>query len=350
MKKQLLAAGFVVVSLVLPQKALAANFSQLYVFGDSLSDTGNVFNETGGTFPPTNSYFNGRLSNGPLWVEYFGNQLGLQPTLVTNLNSTIPTQGINFAFGGSASGLGNAVVPTAQAPGVLGQVFLFAQSLLANNQTADPNALYVVWGGANDFLFLNPQDSSTPVNNINLALNTLVSVGVRNLLVFNLPDLGKLPGATVDNRNPTTLTQSTNNFNFGLQAVVTALSQNPNLNIIPVDVNSLFNRAIASPATFGLNNVTQACLSRLDICQNNQNQFLFWDNFHPTTRAHQFIADTALAAIQAQEVPESSTTLGLLALGVVGGVGLCKRQQKKLAVTPVNQVLGAQSSRIKVES
>ncbi|MBU7582637.1 MAG: SGNH/GDSL hydrolase family protein [Nostoc sp. TH1S01] len=348
MKKQLLAAGFVFLSLVLPQKALAANFSQLYVFGDSLSDTGNVFNATGGTFPPTSSYAPGRLSNGLLWVEYFGNQLGLQPTLVTNL-STIPTQGINFAFGGSASGLGNAVVPTADVPGVLGQVNQFAQSLSANNQTADPNALYVVWGGANDFLFLNPQDSSTPVNNITQALNTLVDAGARNLLVFNLPDLGKLPGAT-DNRDPDTLTQSTNDFNSGLQTTVAALSQNPTLNIIPVDVNSLFNRAIASPAEFGLNNVTEACLSRLDICQNDQNQFLFWDNFHPTTTGHRFIADTALAAIQTQEVPEPSDALGLLALGVAGGVAIRKRQQKKLAVTLTNPVLDAQSSRIKVES
>ncbi|MBD2456969.1 SGNH/GDSL hydrolase family protein [Nostoc sp. FACHB-87] len=350
MKKRLLAAGFVVVSLVLPQKALAANFSQLYVFGDSLSDTGNVFNATGGTFPASPPYFNGRFSNGPLWLEYFGNQLGLNPALITDLNNGNPSQGINFAFGGSSSGLGNAVVRDAPLPGVLGQVGVFAQSLLANNQTADPNALYVVWGGANDFLFPNPDDSSIPVNNITQALSTLVSVGARNLLVFNLPDLGKLPGATVDNRVPASLTQSSNNFNFGLQATVAAFSQNPNLNVIPVDVNSLFNRAIASPAQFGFNNVTDSCLSRFDICRNDQTKFLFWDDFHPTTTAHQFIADTALAAIQAQEVPESSTTLGLLALGVVGGVGIRKRQQKKLAVTPANPVLDAQLSRIKVES
>ncbi|MBE9208813.1 SGNH/GDSL hydrolase family protein [Nostoc sp. LEGE 06077] len=349
MKKRLVAAGFVFLSFMLPQKASAANFSQLYVFGDSLSDTGNVFNATGGVFPPTTSYFNGRLSNGPLWVEYFGNQLGLQPTLATTLNTTIPTQGINFAFGGAASGVGNAVVRDAPLPGVLEQVGLFAQPLLANNQTADPNALYVVWGGANDFLFPNPEDLTTPVNNIGLALTTLASVGARNILVFNLPDLGKLPGSTVDNRDPVTLTQSTNNFNFGLQTTVAALNQNLNLNIIPVDVNSLFNRAIASPSEFGLNNVTKACLLTVN-CLNNQNQFLFWDNFHPTTTAHRFIAETALAAIRSQQVPEPSDALGLLALGALGVAGMLKRQQQKSAFNPTNQVLDAQSSRIKVES
>ncbi|AFY44612.1 SGNH/GDSL hydrolase family protein [Nostoc sp. PCC 7107] len=348
MKKRLVAAGFVFLSFMLPHKASAANFSQLYVFGDSLSDTGNVFNATGGLFPANPPYPNRSLSNGPLWIDYFGNQLGLQPTLATDLNTTIPTQGINFAFGGAASGMGNAVVRDALLPGVLEQVGLFAQPLLVNNQTADPNALYVVWGGANDFLFPNPQDLTTPVNNIGLALTTLASVGARNILVFNLPDLGKLPGAT-DNRDPATLTQSTNNFNFGLQTTVAALNQNLNLNIIPVDVNSLFNRAIASPSEFGLTNVTESCLSTVD-CLNNQNQFLFWDNFHPTTTAHRFIAETALAAIQTQQVPESSTTFGLLALGAVGAAGILKRQHQKSAFNPKNRVLAAQSSRIKVES
>ncbi len=37
-------------------------FSALHVFGDSLSDTGN--------HPaPAGSYYDGRYSNGPLWVE-----------------------------------------------------------------------------------------------------------------------------------------------------------------------------------------------------------------------------------------------------------------------------------------
>jgi phospholipase/lecithinase/hemolysin len=351
MKKQLLVAGFVFFSFMSPLKASAANFSQLYVFSDSLSDTGNVFNATGGTFPPSPPYFNGRFSNGPLWVEYFGNQLGLQPTLVTNLNpTTIPTQGINFAFGGAASGLGNAVVPDPLLPGVLGQVNLFAQSLLANNQTADPNALYVVWGGANDFLFLNPEDSTTPVNNITQALSNLVAAGAKNILTFNLPDLGKLPAARIDNRDPDTLTESTNEFNFGLETTVSALNQNPNLNVIPVDVNSLFNRAIASPSEFGFNNITDSCLSRFDICQNDQSKFLFWDDFHPTTATHRFIADTALAAIRAEQVPEPSVSLGLLALGAVGAAGVLKRQQKKLAMTTSDPVFNLQSSRAKVEN
>jgi len=49
MKKQAIAAGFVLFYFMLPTKASAASFDQLYVFGDSLSDTGNIYNATANT-------------------------------------------------------------------------------------------------------------------------------------------------------------------------------------------------------------------------------------------------------------------------------------------------------------
>jgi len=353
MKKQLIAAGFVLFSFMLPQKASAGNFSQLYVFGDSVSDSGNVFNATGGMIPASPPNFNGRYSNGPNWVDYLGNELGLQPTLVTNLNTTIPTQGINFAFGGSGSGLGNVVAPDAPLPGILGQVNLFTQSLMANNQTADPNALYAVWTGGNDLLFTDPTDSTTPVNNINQALNTLVAVGVRNLLVLNLPDLAQVPRVRTGNIDPAIYTQSTIEYNAGLEATINVLSQNPNLNVIPVDAKGLFNRFVTTPSEFGFANATDFCLdisTNNIICQGDSNTFVFWDELHPSTTTHRLIADTALVAIRGQQVPEPSASLGLLTLGAVVAFARLKRQQKKLGFTPTNQVLDAQSSRIKVES
>ncbi|BDI19282.1 esterase [Nostoc cf. commune SO-36] len=328
MKKQAIATGFVLFSFMLPTKVSAASFDRLYVFGDSLSDMGNIYNATGKTYPVSPPNFEGRFSDGSLWVDYVGNQLGLKPTLLTDIDFTtipptpIPTQGINFAFGGSSSGLGNAVVSNPNLPGVLKQVLGFAATVQANNQTADPDALYTLWGGANDFFFLNSEDSSTPISNISLALNTLVGVGAKNILVFNLPDLGQLPAAKINNRNPTTLSKSTNEFNLGLAETVSALSQNQNLNIISIDTYSLFNQA----STLGFTNVTESCLSRPDICNPGNNKFLIWDGFHPTTSGHKVIADTVLAAIEAKSVPEPSINLGILALGAFGAIGMLKRQ------------------------
>ncbi|WP_375505431.1 SGNH/GDSL hydrolase family protein [uncultured Nostoc sp.] len=347
MKKQAVAAGFVLFSFMLPTKASAVSFDQLYVFGDSLSDTGNIYNATGKTYPSSRRYFDGRFSNGPIWVDYLGDQLGLKPTLFTTIPPTpFPTQGINFAFGGASSGLDNAILDNRGLPGVLKQVLGFAETLQTNNQTADPNALYTLWGGANDFLFLNPEDSTTPINNISLALNTLVGVGAKNILVFNLPDLGQIPAAKNGNRNPTTLSKSTSDFNLGLAETVSALSQNPNLNIISVDTYSLLNQASA----LGFTNVTESCLDREDICDPANNKFLIWDDYHPTTAGHKVIADTALAAIQAKSVPEPAINLGILAVGAFGTVGMLKRQQKRSALITAGRVINAQWSHTTVEN
>ncbi|MEH2072162.1 MAG: SGNH/GDSL hydrolase family protein [Nostoc sp.] len=339
MKKQAVAAGFVLFSFMLPSKASAASFDGLYVFGDSLSDTGNVYNLTAQGYPQSPPYFQGRFSDGPNWVDYFGDRLGLKPTLFTTIPSTPPTQGINFAIGGASSGLDNAVLPDSGLPGVLKQVLGFAQTLKANNQTADPNALYTLWGGANDFLFTNPTDSTTPISNISLALNTLVGAGAKNILVFNLPDLGDLPAAKIDGRNPTVLSKSSSEFNLGLANTVSVLNQNPNLNITSIDIHSLFNQASA----LGFTNVTESCLSRPDICQPGNNKFLIWDGFHPTTAAHKVIADTALAAIEAKSVPEPTTPWGtLLAIGAFSAVGVVKRQQKRSVLVSTGRVVDAQ--------
>ena len=346
MKKQAVAAGFVLFSFMLPTKASAASFDQLYVFGDSLSDTGNIYNLTGKGYPPNPPYFDGRFSDGPNWVDYLGDQLGLKPTLFTTIPSTPPTQGINFAIGGASSGLDNAVLPDSGLPGVLKQVLNFAGTLKANNQTANPDALYTLWGGANDFLFPNPKDSTTPISNISVALNTLVGAGAKNILVFNLPDLGDLPAAKTKGRNPTALSKSSSEFDLGLAETVSALNQNPNLNIFSVDIYSLFNQASA----LGFTNVTESCLSRPDICNPGNNKFLFWDDVHPTTAVHKVIADTALAAIDAKSVPEPSINLGILALGAFGAVGVLKRQQKRSALVPAGRVFDAQLSHTTVEN
>ena len=346
MKKQAVAAGFVLFSFMLPTKASTASFDQLYVFGDSLSDTGNIYNLTGKGYPPNPPYFDGRFSDGPNWVDYLGDQLGLKPTLFTTIPSTPPTQGINFAIGGASSGLDNAVLPDSGLPGVLKQVLNFAGTLKANNQTANPDALYTLWGGANDFLFPNPKDSTTPISNISVALNTLVGAGAKNILVFNLPDLGDLPAAKTKGRNPTALSKSSSEFDLGLAETVSALNQNPNLNIFSVDIYSLFNQASA----LGFTNVTESCLSRPDICDPGNNKFLFWDDVHPTTAVHKVIADTALAAIDAKSVPEPSINLGILALGAFGAVGVLKRQQKRSALVPAGRVFDAQLSHTTVEN
>lgn len=343
MKKQLVTAGLVLFSLTVPLKALAADFSQFFVFGDSLSDTGNLFKVTQalptGSIPPDPPYFQGRFSNNKVWVDYLGEQIGLTPTLFANSSTTTPTQGINFAFGSSNSGTDNAFFPGI--PGVLAQVGSFTQPFLANNQKVDPNGLYAVWGGGNDYLFApNPEVTQT-VKNVSDSVSLLAQAGAKNILVFNLPDLGKTPIA-LRTGNTSILTTLTNAHNAGLAIAENQLSNNiPGVNIIPVDTNSLFSKVIANPGEFGFKFVNSSCviynIQTNQVLKNcdNPNDYLFFDEVHPTTNVHKLVAETALAAIKAKSVPESSATLGLLGLSALGAAAMLKRRQKQLALIPV---------------
>jgi thermolabile hemolysin len=76
MKRYLIIGGLIIAaSLAAPVRAIAATFSQLVVYGDSLSDLGRAATATGGAFPPYGAATNGRFSNGPIWVEYLAAQL-----------------------------------------------------------------------------------------------------------------------------------------------------------------------------------------------------------------------------------------------------------------------------------
>lgn len=251
--------------------------NELYVFGDSLSDVGTVFRTTGGMYPPQPIYFQGRYSNGRVWVEYLALRLHLDSS-----------QTNNFAYGGATTSSDrNSLVP-----GLLTQV----QSFTRTHQQINPNALYVLWAGANDYL-QGEGDTTIPVENVTRAIASLAGVGVKKILVANLPDLGQLP-ATLKSANSASLSALTQAHNQGLRRALKLLSQQySDLQIVTVDVNRLYREAIINPVAFGFTNVICACLSGERACGNPE-QFLFWDGIHPTTAAHRILGEAAFCAIQ----------------------------------------------------
>ena len=98
-----LSAGVFAAAGLFGASAQAGPYSDLIIFGDSLSDTGNVFIVTGGALPSQSAgpYAGGRFSNGPLWVETLANGLGL-PTSA----SPFLVGGNNYAFAGAKTGVG----------------------------------------------------------------------------------------------------------------------------------------------------------------------------------------------------------------------------------------------------
>lgn len=264
-----------------------APIAELVVFGDSLSDVGNVFQATGGLHPPS-PYFQGRYSNGRVWVEYLSDRLELSSTDMTN-----------FAYGGATA----ADTPNALVPSLHSQVQSFLSSHSQVSTQINTQALYVIWIGANDYLQGSAR-TDAPANVVIESIDTLVRAGATRILVANLPNLGQLP-ATQNSTQADTLNSLSKAYNRRLQRSLNQLNQplsqenqhTAKLKLAVLDVNALYRHAITNPAKYGLTNVTQACLTGSQRCDQPE-QFLFWDGIHPTTAAHQVLGEAAFAAIQ----------------------------------------------------
>lgn len=325
-------------ALSLPLVALAGPFTSMFVFGDSLVDTGNLALVSGGGLPPqpVGSGFNGpyyqntHLSNGPLWIEGVADGLGLANTAAPALLG-----GNNYAFAGATTG-------TSQNPfGVLAQVAgLWGQGSTALGLTAhplaDPNALYVVVGGGNDMRdvrLLNPGMSATDVAahqaaaaaaiaNLANTLGYLASVGAKNILIATLPDLGYTPEAALRSLQlgfPDLQAASSDAsawFNAGVPGLMDfGASLGLQMNLL--DMAGLFNDILADPASFGITNTSLPCAGFEFSAGASCDSSLFADVLHPSAYAGSLLARAALDVLG---VPEPDTLvlfgLALLALAV----------------------------------
>lgn len=317
-------------AILLPTLSSAMSVNNIFVFGDSLSDGGNVYNTTGMQFPPPP--YAQRFSNGPVAVEQFASMAGvtLQPSTVN---------GSNYAFGGAATGavpgtanivpgspsIDNYLVASAgltflNGTGMQNQINAFD----ASGINFDPNhSLFVVWGGPNDiFTWLDEFSTATindvvasAVSNIIQSIGTLASQGAENFLIPNMVDLGNTPfGKSLGDIKQAGLSQISSNFNAFLGQSLDAIV---GVNVFRPDVNNLLQLVQANPLAYGFDNVTDACFdtssSTPTICQ-NPDRYLFWDGVHPTEHGHDLIA----GEFYASAIPEPPA-IALIALAILIG-------------------------------
>jgi len=257
--------------------AATVSYDNIYVFGDSYCDVGNIFLATGGAEPPF-PYYNGRFSNGPIWIERVAGSLGLpmKPSLAG---------GTDFAFGG-AFATAPQPIPGGVIPSVPQQVELY---LSQNGGKADPKALYILEGGGNDILDAtggSPEELGFKIA-VALAESELLlrRAGATHFVIPNLFDVGLLPAgqanADFDHRAVVAANKSLNE----LLAIEQFLE---GIHILRLDVFSLINSVKTDPTHFGFTNITDPCLTTT-VCADPDHTF-FWDTHHPTVFGHDFFA------------------------------------------------------------
>jgi outer membrane lipase/esterase len=267
-------------------QAATPTYDNLYVFGDSYCDVGNIFVATGGTEPAA-PYYNGRFSNGPVWLDHVAGFLGLP--LKAYLQG-----GTDYAFGG-------AWVTAAQGsiPSVPQQVEIY---LSLHGGKADPNALYIIEGGGNDILDAtggSPDQLGLEIAG-GLAASELLlrRAGARHFIIPNLFNVGLLPAAAGNVSFATEASAATNRALGEMLAIESSLE---GIHILRMDVFSLMNAVVKDPTHFGFTDITDPCVVAPPASCADPDHTFFWDVHHPTEFGHSFFAVTLENALTAQD-------------------------------------------------
>ena len=299
MFKQMLGASLATLSFAsAPAMAQTWDFTagKSYVFGDSLSDTGNVFLATGAGAPPV--YFNGRFSNGPVWHEYLSDEtLALSPFLTTIVGDA--SNGINFAHGGARTAGFETSPGGPVLPGSIEQAQFYAAGV-ANGSIAAPTSsdIFSVWIGGNNFLSAlsggGGLDIEQGVADIQQTLATLASAGAQRFILFGLPPIG----TSVEAPAPfdAQFDQAAAQFNLGLRSVDAAISAQYGADVLYINVEDLLLDLYADPGAYGFSEARLDCVSQgllLDACPSDWQDY---DGIHPTTQSHALLASFVVAS------------------------------------------------------
>lgn len=359
-------AGAIAAALLISSPAFAASskFDSVVVFGDSLSDAGNISLATNPAIQPPWEF---TTNPGAVTVQNVAKYYGY------NLSASL-AGGTDYAWGGAGVLTNSPGTPSA-VPTITTQV----NAYLAGGKF-DSKALYTMWGGANDIFYaataagagataqqliqqnvastlaklsasglytpaqiaaLTPtitQQVTAQVTQAVLAqagvsgfmtadqaaaatvaaaqqevklIGQLQAAGVKNILVFNLPNIGLTPSALEQGASAaSSLTSLSLAYNGTLNAGLGSLGKG----IIPVDTYSLLNEVIANPRAYGFTNVTnEACGVGSSSVQcgpagsgapytyaAGANQtYLFADGVHPTTAADVMLGQYVISILNA---------------------------------------------------
>jgi len=328
MKKNLVLA-LLLSTVWLPIAASAQSFSDIFVFGDSLSDTGNLAAALAPNplpLPPAHSNGGRRFSNGPLAVEVLAGifDLHVDPFLMG-------TGGTNFAFASARAAGGDEDI------GLSTQMaaFFAAQTNAGGEIPAD--ALYIIIIGGNDVraaALAGDEHSAKKiikraVRKIEKSVQRLVAAGAKTIIVGNSSDVSLLPEAAFlvgagDVAYPERASRLSMQFNKRLSKRLNLRRHRHghrgkhgkdhhdfdknDAKIVLFDIFSFFKFIISNHEPLGFSNTEAPCFINNQLAFNPLcfagdsplpifERFIFFDLFHPTANVHKMVGQGLFSAI-----------------------------------------------------
>ena len=303
--------------------ASANEYSNLFVFGDSLSDAGVYAPLVG----PSSRF---TTNPGTVWVENLGALYGHPVSTAYAASLTgfvLNSTGNDFAIGGARVNATPGVLngPLAPMAAILPPVSAQVSGFLARGPV-DSNALYSVWAGANDVFtqmgvvgaggsIAGAQAATvTAASDLVAQISRLQSAGARNLLVINVPDIGATPfgvsGGAAQSALATGLVTAYN---------ATLASGLAGKDVLYFDGVKLFSSILSNPTAYGFTNTRiPACGAASALgCAPGAAALgaLFADGVHPSSAAHQVISDWVYSTL------EASGRIGQLSMVPLGRSG-----------------------------
>ena len=320
----------------LPQVAMTEGLKtkeDFVIFGDSLSDTGNRFFDTGAMNTPNYEFVASQglipslpyaiggptYTNGKVWVQHFVRSAGHPGAAQAALRS----DGIaaNYAYAGARASDAAPLPPNGNRN--LGdQVDLYIADAAASG--ISPDTVHIIFIGGNDiagalFVAFNGGDPTPVITNavssvFNNALE-LAAAGAHRFLIVtagnpgSIPAFGGSPAAILGGAQLTTA------FNCavvgtgpsrpfcppqppGVPTVADALTGFFGAEVTVFDAQALLDDITANPGFYGLTNTSQPCIQPFQApfrCENSD-EYLYWDNIHPTAAVHRILGNAIIDA------------------------------------------------------
>ncbi len=264
------------------------NYDRMVGFGDSLSDTGNLNRNTLGIFVNKRVYWEGRWSNGPVWMEYAAAALG------TTLN--------NYSVGAAETREKASIGPDRLViPGLGRQIDQF----LRDNKSGTDRTLIAMWIGSNNYLFEGNSDPQQTVADIRAGIEKLIARGFTD---FSIGRVGDLSGVDSTSKTREELSRLGPEHNRFLDIMLADLrKQYPAVKIMDFYSDVETKNQVTDTATYEFRDVSNRCYNgdlrgnftgEQKFCDDYQGTRL-WDNVHPNSKAHcyyaiQFLNDLGL--------------------------------------------------------